>query len=403
MTSPAHAPNGPSSLRRRALCPGSYAAELPLPGTTGDDAERGTLLHAITARLVMQDDFAVNHETGLSGDIEFDDLPEYDQWAVKQCIKTFRAARVLMTGSFKTETERKIDVSFIHETISHGTADIAIYEDFGRGIVIDWKFGIRAHPVAAQNMQLAAYCLGLAREHNLDRVTGIIFQPICGMPITKEESIRHAAESDLRYFKATGRYSVPLYVEGAKASEGGLTRVEYTSADWMTLQHDLQAIVENAIASNAPRIPSEEACRYCKASGQCPAQAGKVTAIERAKPQELTASKLAEYLNIAPEVETWIKGLKAHAYAVLAAGGTIPGYALVPGREGNRKWAAGAEAALAELAATKGKTAIDIYEPRALKSPAAMDKVFGTSKAVRERLEPLIERTPAGLKMERVG
>lgn len=71
-------------------------------------------------------------------------------------------------------------------------------------------------------------------------------------------------------------------------------------------------------------------------------------------------------------------------------GGEIPGYKVVEGREGNRKWTD--EAVVLKTLTDAGLTAEEVTETRLL-SPAAMDKALGKKRAA-ELLTDYIDRSP---------
>jgi hypothetical protein len=54
-------------------------------------------------------------------------------------------------------------------------------------------------------------------------------------------------------------------------------------------------------------------------------------------PESLSASELAELLDKADVIETWLKAVRAYAQELIEAGDIIPGWKLVPKR-GTRKW-----------------------------------------------------------------
>lgn len=54
-------------------------------------------------------------------------------------------------------------------------------------------------------------------------------------------------------------------------------------------------------------------------------------------PEALTAQQIAELLDKADVIETWLKAVRAYAQEMLEAGDVIPGWKLAPKR-GQRKW-----------------------------------------------------------------
>jgi hypothetical protein len=90
-----------------------------------------------------------------------------------------------------------------------------------------------------------------------------------------------------------------------------------------------------------------------------------------------------------PLISLWLKKVKEQALTTLMNGDELPGYKLVEGKLGNRKWKNEME-----VAATLSKLyTSDIYTETRLLSPSQMDKAIGKKK-VAELLEELIERAP---------
>ena len=95
-------------------------------------------------------------------------------------------------------------------------------------------------------------------------------------------------------------------------------------------------------------------------------------------------------LEMEPLISLWLKRVKAQAMDTLLGGGEVPGFKVVEGKLGNRKWTDELKVAEALKAAGYGA---DEYTETKLLSPAAMDKSLGKKK-VAELLETLIDRAP---------
>lgn len=54
-------------------------------------------------------------------------------------------------------------------------------------------------------------------------------------------------------------------------------------------------------------------------------------------PESLNAQQIAELLDKADVIETWLKAVRVYAQELIEAGGHVPGWKLVPKR-GTRKW-----------------------------------------------------------------
>lgn len=91
-----------------------------------------------------------------------------------------------------------------------------------------------------------------------------------------------------------------------------------------------------------------------------------------------------------PLVTLWLKRVKQQALDTLLDGGEVPGWKVVEGKLGNRKWSD--ELAVMHALELNGYAEEDITETKLL-SPAAMDKAIGKKK-VAELLDELIDRSP---------
>jgi hypothetical protein len=97
-----------------------------------------------------------------------------------------------------------------------------------------------------------------------------------------------------------------------------------------------------AMTDDAPLNPSEDACRFCKAKAVCPALVQEVFDTTAADASDFDtkpyASQLSIHMSKVGMIEDWCKAIRAEVERELFAGNDVPGYKLVEGRAGNRKW-----------------------------------------------------------------
>lgn len=91
-----------------------------------------------------------------------------------------------------------------------------------------------------------------------------------------------------------------------------------------------------------------------------------------------------------PLVTLWLKRVKDHALSTMLEGGEVPGYKLVEGRPGNRKWTDELQVAKALQDAGYKE---EEYTTTSILSPAGMDKALGKARAA-ELLGGLVDRAP---------
>lgn len=108
-------------------------------------------------------------------------------------------------------------------------------------------------------------------------------------------------------------------------------------------------IADEALGPNARFGPSEAACRWCPASGQCAAQ--RDWAVSRdfgAITSTLSSDELKEALDAIPAIERWCAAVRAYALElVYNKGGTVPGWKAV--RSNGKRFVSDPEGAIEAL------------------------------------------------------
>ena len=136
-------------------------------------------------------------------------------------------------------------------------------------------------------------------------------------------------------------------------------------------------------------------CKFCPHAGRCQKLTNVCTEFVethdlRVAVPVLAPHEVAEVLQMEPIIALWLKRVKAQAMTTLLDGGEIPGYKVVEGKQGNRKWTD--ELAVLHALELEGYAEADVTETKLL-SPAAMDKAIGKKK-VAELLDGMIDRSP---------
>jgi len=362
----------PSRLEQRMLCAGSHVMERDKPSSSSIYAAEGTAAHEVLTRALQEGRNAADYigQTIAVDDHAFtvdDDMAE----AVQVCIDYVRD---IMQPDDTLLVDRRVNYSThlgVTEDHAWGTLDVAVLKPSqAEIIVIDYKHGRGFEVSAERNPQMSAYALGALHEMGdlveWERVRMVISQPrISRKPSEWDCSVQqllewgqvHAREAVCRCLLAESTYP--------DASEGATT--------W---------------ADQFLR-PGEKQCKFCTARSSCPALradvAETVLGFTPASPEEFEQAAvslpdehspvdwLAAALTQVDLIEGWCKVVRAEAERRLRDGAAVPGWKLVPGKKGQRRWdkPADVEAVLKSLRLTKDQ----MYD-LSLISPASAEKLL---------------------------
>lgn len=236
---------GPSSLKRRKLCPGSARMEQGLEERTSPEASLGTRLHAIMEEYARVNHSGNNHETTPANrDDIIKALCEKHgvEFTVRSCEEITRMCEQLdeVVTRFKPNVillEERLDFVIYGETMYSGTADVVLYRD-GEYYLIDYKTG--QTPVETyNNLQLQAYAACLLQKPGAKSATTKIISP---------------------------------HYESDEATYDSLCDLAAITADIAEIIHrgKIQLTVDEDKLQLSPGI---EQCKYCLANahGKCPA------------------------------------------------------------------------------------------------------------------------------------
>ena len=346
----AHALLSASSAHRWLECPPSAVANEAYPDQDTTFANEGTLAHEVAEWVASGK--SKNHtldkgqDEGVTKEM-IECAKEYADYIEEQ--KKSNDAIVLL--------EQRVDFSpWVPD--GFGTCDCIIIQDETLTI-IDYKFGQGVMVSAQDNPQMKLYALGAMNDYGI------------AMDVKKVE---------LHIFQP---------------------RMNNISTDTLTVE-ELMTWAEKTVKPTAAKAikgkgnyaPGEH-CRFCQHGGKCRALTKLCTeyldthGLRVALPV-LAPHEVADVLRMEPMVTLWLKKVKEQALTTLMNGEELPGYKLVEGKLGNRKWAD--EQKVTETLRIEGYSLMEITETKLL-SPSQMDKAIGKKK-VAELLDGLIERAP---------
>jgi len=343
-----HSPMGPSSLERRGLCPGSYRLEKDLPDQPNEYSTDGDEKHALVAT-ILGGETVVAKEDQLTH--------------VEICVGI---ARNLMKSMPDVEmlVEHELDMTSLHPLCEVGTLDFALVVPFRKGILRDWKFGHLEPTEAKRNPQIAAYAIALMLKYQLTEVeVGVV------CPAQDKQSVH-----------------------------------TFTAAELMEIAKILRDVIEASAAPWAPLVPSDDACRYCKAFETCPAVSARaVELVKITNPLMLEPAQIGAILDNVKPAKKLLGQFEKRAMELAMAGVDIPGWELGTGRP-TRVWRP--EVTIDKLKATAKKLKKPVGDvtvktkPRMATLPA-LEKKWGKSKAVRDAFKGLWESKPGSPKLVR--
>jgi hypothetical protein len=364
-----HAQLSPSKRHRWALCPGSVREEAKYPDErSGAAAIDGTHSHTLLEHCIKH---------GLSDPMdEVNEMFEDDDGTF--VVDAARAARVVVAMNYikqrmielpnaKVFAETRVDPEwFTGRKDLSGTVDVQIIGGDTLEI-IDYKDGM-APVLAEDNLQLEQYAIGKLAECKLAINTPSMY------PWREVHMVIIQPKLALRGLNPVVSWIVPVsYL---------LDRVKTLTLEAMATD-----------APNAPLVPGESQCKYCRAKGSCSALASNVmkeigvmfqpvtvttnvldVAQQSANkdPAVMSDDQIRQIMEAAPLMRQLIEGVEKEAQRRLESGQSIPGLKLVNGR-GSRAWTLDDDQ-IAEKLIKMGIPKTAIYETK-LVSPAKAEKL----------------------------
>lgn len=345
-----HSNLSPSKRHRWGSCPGSIREEAKYPeAPSGPAALDGTRTHAILEYCINADLIGPMHLAGTVFKYDHDGaedsfLVDTDRANRVNVAVEYIRERVKETGGTAVAEQRVHPDGYVLRGDMSGTVDcqivaLPLFE------IIDYKDGMS--PVQAKdNHQLEIYGIGA----------------LAGLSAEVRAKVK----------------TVRLTIIQPKLTVKGMPAITSHDIPAAELLAKVPGIIAEAAATddpNAPLVPGESQCKYCRAKGACPALANKAmnevnlmfqavpgvaTPVEYAQvhipevippgvldpaqqaalqdPTVMGDDQLRQILEAAPLVRQMLEGVEAEVKRRLESGKPVAGFKLVQGR-GSRKWA----------------------------------------------------------------
>lgn len=335
-----HAKLSASKSAQWLACPGSIKAEETgnYVEQTNVAANEGSAAHELAEHCLLKNDNPFTWEGKQS--------PSYPEITIDREMCSHVQTYIDLINSIvgKKFIEQKVDYSD-YAPEGFGTADCIIINDDDRILnIVDLKYGKGIHVSAYENSQLKLYALGALADYGhiyeFDTVNLIIVQP-------RRDNI----------------------------DEFNITVEElYKFGEYVKVQAEL------ALSDNAPRIPGEKQCQWCRHHVKCPELFALTTEtlssdfddLALKQVNRLSDEQLKKVLDNSKLITSWLSAVESYVKDKLNNGGQFDGYKMVLGRS-SRDWVKEEDAV---IALSEYYSADELFEQSFISVPKA-EKLLG--------------------------
>jgi hypothetical protein len=355
-----HAKLSPSKRDRWSRCPGSLREESRYPEedrAANQAAIQGTHTHTLLAHCINNNVDALEMIGIKLSDEDGEFVVDSERAERVEVALKYIDLRMRSLKNPKLYSEVKLDLSPVFgRKDMNGTSDVVIVSDEVLEIA-DYKDG-RGSVDVIDNLQLEQYAWGVLAQMGVDTI--------------KQHELRMTI--------------IQPKMRSANTGNDGVTYISTTIEEFLKGKDRLAAQAAATDAPDAPLIPGEKQCQWCRHKGACVAlnQQNMATlgidlsmmnvAQDAADkdPTSMTDQQLREMIEAAPLIRKMLEAAEEEALARLKAGRDVEGLKLVYGN-GRRGWAYPDEEMDAKL--TKLGIPKDVRWETKLISPAKAEKV----------------------------
>lgn len=451
-----HALLSPSGSKKWLGCSASLLCEKDIPNESGQAAINGTAMHAVSEDLLnrhikgettvtaahYKGVYVLNEGKGpikaVAGKPPAGAVLINDEFVTMVERYTDYALGIISAAEYikiemRAELTKLLHPDYCGSTLesepdkpvkTFGTADLVAVIPRTDGsfmlLVGDLKTGRHAVD-AKENKQLMLYALAilakLRRLYDITLVRLAIFQPYCGGP--SEWDITPEGLDIFRKFASKRAIeALDVYYGGKKNLKASHFKPSADACQWCRFNEKCNARAKAAIKTGGTTATDADlgderpatAFEALEAIRKLCYDADAMDVWDHVTPDtilslipdtdadpgddnhEMTTEELKAAYEKLPELRQHIATIEKAMHAALLSGVAVPGYKLVTGNEGNRKWS---DAAKVTEMLEGARIKRDMMFKESLISPTDAEKVFKTEKPrIWRRLEKLIERAP---------
>jgi len=322
---------GGSTAKRVINCPGSVALVQKMPPQPPSvHADTGTLLHNTIATILESEKAAHEFLGATYNGIELtEDLME-------------RKLLPALAALDEIDPDKEMEYA-VEQVVGFGNLLPGVFGSADlvgrlgdRAVLLDWKFGDGVAVEAVENPQGLFYCAAAL----------------------------HTASTKWAF---AGVKEVEIIIVQPPLVKRWVTTIDRVKQ----FEADLILAVRAAEQPDAP-LKAGDHCRWCRAKSICPEVTGVVARATRTALRTINVDQMADMLDQARTLETWIDELRNLAQRMIEDGVEVPGWKVVPKRA-TRKWVDDKKV-LTVL--TEAGLTVEQLTDTAIKSPAQMEKVL---------------------------